>query len=323
LDTFELSGFPLGHYRAIVASVDANGQARLFVGGNFSNPAAITWIIRESDDLGANWTTTDLVNDAGCADIKVHPTTGDVYASGSSASLGRLIRKRAAGATDFATVYSTGPSDIGSGWSIGFHPDGKVFVAGDGVSPSGSAWLVQRSPTGNLGTWTTVDTFYTSTEWTQTSARAALITDSGTIYVAGSAYSSRTRKRHWIVRSSTDGGATWSISDNFTYGGSSVELSGIALNASGRIFVCGQAADRFGKLHWLVRKGTPTTTLVKQGKKWVPVTTVAWTTSDVFQLAVGKGGRANGITGDALGHVFVSGRAMDATGVDHWIVRRQ
>ena len=194
-----------------------------------------------------------------------------------------------------------------------------MFVAGDKPGPT---WIVQRSATGDLGSWTTVDTFYSSTEWTQTAARACVITDAGTIYVAGQAYSSKTRKRHWIVRTSTNGGATWVISDNFNYGGATVELSGMTLDAAGKIFVCGQAANSSGKLYWLVRKGTPGTKLVKQGGKWVTIATVTWTTSDVFQLASGKEARANGITGNDLGNVLVSGRAADASGVDHWIVRK-
>ena len=193
-----------------------------------------------------------------------------------------------------------------------------MFVAGDKPGP---LWIVHRSTTGNLGSWVTVDTF-SSTEWTRSSARANVITDAGTIYVAGWAYSSKTRKRQWIVRSSADGGATWSISDNFSYGGATVELSGMALDTAGNIFVCGQAANSSGKLYWLVRRGTPTTKLVKQGGKVVQVTTVTWTTSDVFQFSPGQEARANGVTDDATGNVFVSGRVADASGVDHWIVRK-
>ncbi|MEO8428046.1 MAG: hypothetical protein ABI651_13125 [Verrucomicrobiota bacterium] len=318
LDTFSVEGFPIGHYRAFAS--DASG--RLYAAGNAWNATDTAWVVRESVDGGANWTSTDDLSNAGCADIKIHPTTGDVYAGGSSANLGRVIRRRLAGASQFTTVLATGPGNIGSAWSFSFHPNGKIFVVGDGVIPSTPTWVVHSSATGDLGSWTQVDTFYSSSEWSQTSARASVITDSGTIYVAGSAYSSRTRKRHWIVRNSADSGATWTISDNFSYGGASVELSGMTLDEAGNIFVCGQAANSSGKLQWLVRKGTPTTTLVKQGKKWIQVTTVVWITSDVFQLASGKEARANGITGDVLGNIFVSGRAADTSGVDHWIVRK-
>ena len=96
----------------------------------------------------------------------------------------------------------------------------------------------------------------------------------------------------------------------------------MTLDAAGKIFVCGQAANSLGKLYWLVRKGTPGTKQVKQGGKWVTIATVTWTTSDAFQLAAGKEAVANGITADASGNVLVSGRAQDASGVDHWIVRK-
>ncbi len=315
------------HYRAF--SSDADG--RLYVGGNGRRadwPSAdLGWIIRESDDYGVTWVETDDPfpfpgdNYAGCADIKVHPVTGDVYASGSSLTYGRVIRKRAAGATDFTTVYASGANDGGSGWSLSFHPDGRVFVAGDGPVSGSHPWLVLRSATGELGTWQIVDAFKTK-EWTQSSARASVITDSGTIYVAGWGYSSKTRKRAWIVRSSADGGATWSISDNFSYGGTTVELSGMTLDEAGNIFVCGQVSNSAGKLSWLVRKGVPGTKLVKQGRKWVTVSTVTWSNTDLYQMVSGQPARANGITSDGLGNVFVTGRAADAVGVDHWIVRK-
>lgn len=324
LPEFSEPGWSWAHYRAFTA--DASG--RLYVGGNGRMahwPSQdLGWIIRESVDGGASWAATDDLDGdtyAGCADIKVHPITGDVYAGGSSATFGRVIRKRAAGASEFTTVYSSGLSDGGSAWSFGFHPDGKVFVGGAGSVSSILSWITLRSPTGDLGSWTTVDTFR-STEWTQSSANATTITESGTIYVAGWGYSSKTRKRHWIVRTSTNGGSTWTISDNFSYGGATVELSGMTLDAAGRIFVCGQAANSAGNLYWLVRKGTPGTKLVRQGGKWVAVPTMTWTTSDAFQFAVGQPARANGITADASGNILVNGRAADATGVDHWIVRK-
>lgn len=329
LPEFSEPGWPWAHYRAFTS--DATG--RLFVGGNgrMENwpSSELAWIIRESVDGGASWFASDdsfpFPGDtyAGCADIKVHPVAGDVYASGSSLNYGRVIRKRVAGATEFTTVYSSGPSDIGSGWAIGFHPSGSVIVPGDRTDPVTHAmkWIVLRSATGDLGTWQTVDTFLTG-EWTGISSRGVLVTGNGTVYASGWAYSSKTRKNHWIVRTSADGGTTWSISDSFSYGGSTVEVNGMTQDAAGNLFVCGKASNSTGKFYWLVRKGTPGTKLVKQGGKWVTIATMTWSTSDAFQLASGKEAQANGITADASGNVLVSGRAADASGVDHWIVRK-
>ncbi len=98
------------HYRGV--TTDASG--RLYVCGNgrlAGQPATdLGWIVRESVDGGLNWLETDdpfpFPGDTpgGCADIKAHPVTGDVYASGSSLTYGRVIRKRSAGAAGFTPV---------------------------------------------------------------------------------------------------------------------------------------------------------------------------------------------------------------------------
>ena len=321
-------GWTWGHYRAVAVS-----GSRLFVGGNgrytdSTGEQGISWLIRESVDEGQTWTTTDaLLGDySGCSDIAINPFTGDVYASGSSGTVGGIIRKRAANAPEFSPftpVYAAGPGDIGSGWSIAFHPNGSVIVAGNRVNATTHAmtWIVLRSASGDAGTWQPVDTFRT-TEWTGISAGGCLVTADGTIYVSGWAYNSKTRKNQWIVRASADGGNTWAISDNFSYGGNTPYVFEITQDTKGNIYVCGQAADQAGKLFWLVRKDTPTTTRVKQGRNYVYVTTIVWTTSDAYQFAPGEEAMALGITVDDSGNVFANGRAQDATGVEHLIVRK-
>ena len=199
-------GWTWGHYRAV-----ATDGSRLFVGGNgrytdSTGELGISWLIRESTDGGASWVTADnlanSVDTSGCSDIAIHPN-GDVYAGGSSTALGRFVRRRAAGDSEFTTVFSTGPSDYGSAWAIGFHPTtGAIVVAGDTVNPSTreSRWIVLGSDTGNPGSWKTNDTFRTG-EWTGIWAGGVLVT-SDTTYVSGWAYSSTTRKNQWIVRAS-------------------------------------------------------------------------------------------------------------------------
>jgi hypothetical protein len=141
------------------------------------------------------------------------------------------------------------------------------------------------------------------------------------IYVAGSAYNAGTRKTHWVIRTSTDGGLTWSITDNLAPAGSSAEARGIVEDASGNLVVCGFVTGTAGDMHWLVRKGTPATKLVKQGKNWVQVAYIDWTTSDDFQLAPGKMAQPDAMT-VTQGNIFVGGRAQDASGTDNWIVRK-
>ena len=281
------------------------------------------WFIREWNPDTGVWTTVDdfadLADDIGqasCADILVTPS-GDVYATGGG-DAALVVRKRAAGASTFTTVDAdySGHS-IGAGWDLTYDSSYGVFAVGN----VNGSWTVRRSFSGDAGTWTTLNTFKTS-EWTQSSATAIANTPSGAIHVAGWAYSARTRKYHWMVRSSYDAGATWTISDTYSYGGSTVNVSAIAVDATGRLFVGGQVSDSAGKLSWLVRKGVPGTKLVKQGRKWVTVPTVTWSNSDLYQMVSGQPARVNGLTVAANGTVLASGRAADAAGVNQWIVRR-
>lgn len=327
LDQYAEPGLNYSHNRA-VASDPITGS--VFAGGNFNNLLPdgtyefnTLWFIREWNPATGVWATVDdaadLVNDIGqasCADILATPS-GDVYATGGG-DLGLIVRKRPAGAANFTTVHADySGQTTGAGWDLGFHPSHGVFAVGD----VNGAWTVRRSTTGNAGSWATVDTFKT-TEWTQTTGRSVVATPSGAIHVAGWGYSAKTWKNHWLVRSSYDGGATWGISDTYSYGGSSVYVAGTAVDAAGNLYVCGQVADSAGKLWWLVRKGVPGTKQVKQGRKWVTVPTVTWSNSDLYQLAAGQPARALGLTVSPDGSIFTSGWANDAAGVKQWIVRR-
>ena len=328
LDQYYELGLSYAHNRAVAAAPDVSGH--LFAGGNLNNLTNGTyqfdtlWFIREWNPVTGEWTTVDdsldLVNDnvgqASCADILVAPS-GDVYATGGGSPLGWQIRKRPANASTFTTVdadYSGRSS--GSGWDMAFHPTYGVFAVGD----VNGIWTVRRSPNGEKGTWTTVDSFYTNRVWTSGSAKCILVTSSK-IHVVGSAYNASTRKTHWVVRTSSNGGLTWSITD-MALTGTSVEARGIVEDTSGNLVVCGRATGAAGGWDWIVRKGTPGTTWVKQGKNQVPVATMTWTTSDDYQLAAGKSAQPNAITRDNYGNIFVSGSAQDASGIDHWIVRK-
>jgi hypothetical protein len=321
------------HNRAVAAAPAAapGVSGHLFAGGNLNNLQAdgtyqfdTLWFIREWNPGTGQWTTiddsVDLDNDnvgqASCADILVAPS-GDVYATGGGSPLGWQIRKRPANASTFTTVDAdySGQSS-GSGWDMAFHPTYGVFAVGD----VNGIWTVRRSPNGEKGTWITVDSFYTNRVWTSGSAKAILVTPSK-IHVVGSAYNASTRKTHWVVRTSSNGGLTWSITD-MALTGTSVEARGIVEDTSGNLVVCGQVMGAAGGLDWVVRKGTPGTTYVKQGKDQVPVATMTWTTNDAWQLATGKSAQPNAITIDIHENIFVSGSAQDAFGIAHWIVRK-
>ncbi|MEI6785607.1 MAG: hypothetical protein WCQ21_32360 [Verrucomicrobiota bacterium] len=310
------------HNRAVAADPFTGG---LFAGGNLNNLLPdgsaqfnALWFIREWNQL-SGWTTADSTLDgdlgqASCADIMVTPS-GDVYATGSDG--GWLVRKRSALAPTFTTVDSNiAGQSSGSGWDMACHPTKGVFVVGD----VNGIWTVRRSPNGEKGTWTTVDSFYTNRVWTSGNANCILATPSK-IHVVGSAYNASTRKNLWVVRSSSDGGLTWSITDMALAGeakGIVEDISGNPGNLVTNLVVIGAA----GGSGWIVRKGTPSITYVKQGKNLVPVATMTWTTIDDYPVATGKSAVANAITKDIQGSIFVSGHAQDATGVEQFIVRK-
>ena len=220
LDQYAEPGLNYAHNRAIAADAFTGS---LLAGGNLNNilPNGTAefdtlWFIREWNPDTGVWATVDdaadLANDIGqgsCADILVTPS-GDVYATGGSAlgaGPGFLVRKRPAGPS---SVFTTVDADYsrqtaGTGWDQAFHPSYGVFAVGE----VNGNWTVRRSVTGNAGSWATVDTFKTS-EWTRSSAHTIVATASGAVHVAGWAYSSKTRKYHWLVRSSYNGGSTWS-----------------------------------------------------------------------------------------------------------------
>lgn len=330
LDQYAEPGLNYAHNRAFAAD-PVNGN--LFAGGNLNNLLPngtyefdTLWFIREWDAGTGVWTTVDdaadLATDVGqasCADLLVTPS-GDVYATGGSslgAGPGWLVRKRSAGASTFSTAdadYSR--QTAGSGWDLGFHPSYGVFAVGE----VNGVWTVRRSLSGNLGTWTTVDSFYAARNWTGGRALCILTTPSK-IHVVGSAYKYR-QGNHWIVRSSSDGGTTWAITDDFAPSLPS-EARGIVQDAAGNLWVCGTTVASAGGTQWVVRKGTPGTKLVKQGKNWVQVETITWTDIGVpYQLAPGKSALPNGISLDPNGNIFIGGSATDANGADHWIVRK-
>ena len=332
LDQYTETGLSYAHHRAF--AVDrVNGN--LFAGGNLNNLLPngtyqfdTLWFIREWNPANGQWSTADdysaLANDVGqasCADIMVTPS-GDVYATGGGklgTGLGWLVRKRTAGAATFTTVdVDRSGQSAGSGWDQAFHPTRGVFVVGD----LKGLWTVRRSANGAANTWSTVDSFYVRNVWTSGSAKCILATPS-MIHEAGSAYNASTRKTHWVIRSSADGGVTWSITDDLAPAGASAEATGIVEDASHNLVVCGFATGTAGDSRWIVRRGTPGTKQVKQGGKTVTVATVTWTsTSADYQLALGKSAQPTAITTDTHGNIFVGGRAQDASGIDQWIVRK-
>lgn len=325
------------HYRGVTRD-PASG--RILVVGELRPRTSYdpAWLVRESADGGATWVTTDLQPNldgstwSSCADIQVDPRDGTVYAVGrtlSSVNNGWgqstwIVRRRKPTESAFTTVDRIVQTTAAEAWQVAFHPDLGVVVVGatEAGRTSSPGWTVRTSLHGEPGTWVTRERFVDSKEWLRSVAQAAMVTPGGTLYVAGSAYNAKTGKNHWMVRTSTDGGITWAISDNVVPAGSDAMVTGLALLGLDRPVACGYARDASGALRWWVRCGTPGTTWVGTGKNRKLVNTVLWESSEGWLPAGWQETRANGIAVDPSGNVFVSGRARDNEGLNHWIVRK-
>jgi sugar lactone lactonase YvrE len=146
---------------------------------------------------------------------------------------------------------------------------------------------------------------------------ASAVDQAGYIYVAGWAQNlpkKNTVVTDWVLRRSMDNGITWSVSDKFSLAsGHPVSPLAMTVDLKGNIWVCGYTEQNDGTypMHWIVRKGTP-------GANG----TVTWAEVDNYQLVSGQHARANGITSDDAGNIYVSGRGNDSAGATFWIVRK-
>jgi hypothetical protein len=228
-------------------------------------------------------------------------------------------------------------------------PSGLLFAAGTGEADTGYRGLIRMSAD-NGSTWSTLDDFlYPGLNYT---INSGIVSDAtGNLYVAGTAYddgSANGGPFHWIVRRSTNGGATWSIVDDFAPGGQLTQANAIASDAAGNVYVAGFADYGNGTFAWTIRKGVgglafttvdsftsgdypgpggiyvhPTSGIFAVGSGKVTsrnVTSLAWIvrrstnggttwqTVDTFQLSSGSASRALAVGADTLGNCYVVGR---------------
>jgi hypothetical protein len=84
----------------------------------------------------------------------------------------------------------------------------------------------------------------------------------GALYSAGS-YSVNSTTTGWIVRRSTDNGATWTTIRTLSLGGTIARARGITVTSAGGLVVCGTAFDAAGFSHWIVE------TSADNGTSWL------------------------------------------------------
>jgi hypothetical protein len=193
---------------------------------------------------------------------------------------------------------------------------GNVYGVGYYFLASGAApnhWFVRRSLDGGV-TWSTTDDYVPggSSWWTE--ANAVTADAAGNVYVGGLSDTDG-----WLVRKGT-GGANFvtvdAVRTTMVQGG----VRALYVHPAAGVFAAGVGPISTSKgtttYGWLVRRST-------NGG-------VTWSSVDAFSLSSGsKFSGAYGIGADALGNLYVVGRADAVSGagksqtvVSHWIVRK-
>ncbi len=265
------------------------------------------FVVRRSTDGGVIWAIVDDFKRGAVTPDIDEPSAitvdaaGDVYYVGRSYVSGVVtwtVRK-GVGGTSFSTV------DLASGdaMAIYAHPAAGIFAAGSRyISSTGTAWVVRRSTNGGA-TWSEIDTFQLQSG--QLSRALGIGADgAGNLYIIGRGTTKKgsTATGHWLVRKSTDGGATFTTTDDVASSNSSVnEARRIVATSNGDLYVAGVVTlSNVG--HWLLRKSA--------GGGG------AWTTVDDFQYG-GAWTEPHSIAANASGNLFVGG-----LGGGRWIVKK-
>lgn len=155
-------------------------------------------------------------------------------------------------------------------------------------------------------TWELVEEWTPSAEEGAGSRGIGFGTD-GAVYVAGSLEPTPETSR-WIVRKSTDDGASWDIVDDFVLAdGLPAGGGSIAVADDGRIYVLGGAMPVDPETHRLVRRSDD------GGASWEVV--------DDFVYAPGYASYSAGIAIAPDGSIWTTGQGGSETS-SHWLVRR-
>ena len=167
--------------------------------------------------------------------------------------------------------------------------------------------------------WTTVGDFAGTTrnQWNYQTTRPRGVACVGDdVFVVGSVDGS------WVVRKSSDGGATWPVVDNFRLSsGDDCHAYGIAADSLGNVIVVGTGKQTVTigkgrnsttetKTYWVVREGTGGGT--------------SWTTVDQYQYPVAGGtGVAYAVTVAPDNGVHVTGSGASASTSERWVTRHR
>jgi hypothetical protein len=254
------------------------------------------------------WSTIDdfAYANTAAAQATASDASGNIYVAGwgfdAATTQHWIVRKFSAGSWITMDDYQYSPGRGAQATSVTSDSSGNIYVAGYAVdNVSLWHWIVRKF---SGGTWTTSDDYrYPATPGDSTPT--AIASDfSGNLYVAGYA-ADNSSVQHWLVRKFS--GGAWSTIDDYNYiAGHGANATALTKDLSGNIYTAGFSTDVTNVPYWIVREYSGGT----------------WTTIDVFQYTSGQSSRANAITSDAAGNIYVGGYGNDASTAQHWIVQK-
>jgi hypothetical protein len=276
-------------------------------------PAPVPDLATRPCVLGSQWQLVDsFLNEAGgraSARAIVRDAAGSLWVSGNAATATGtglwVLRRSSDEGRSFQTVfsgeYATG-RPLGSAY-LAVTAAGRIFLSG-WVSDAAAIehWLVRRSTNAGMS-FTAVDDFqYVMNKYSASYGVAE--GPGGALFVAGYGFE-QNDTRHWLVRRSVNGGDSWSTVDDLVFAGGTRSEARFVFGGTGAILATGLAND--GTAHrWLVRRSSDGT---------------SFSQADDFRLAAGRDAVPNWAVSSGRTH-YVSGNAVDAAGLSHWIVRR-
>ncbi len=298
------------------------------VGNNYPDDGYWKQLVLASGDSGNSWSLLDEFAPPGTfVDFWfglgggiASDSAGNLYVSGvihdyAGAQPNQwYVRRSTDGGANWSTVdefamtaaaFGSNIDDIG----ITVDPAGDVYTAGlDFYSLDSNFhydWIVRKGVGGT--SFSTLDILPNS------SPKDVFVHSTAGIFVVGQTKITNKSATSWawLVRRSTNGGATWSNVDTFQLSSSKPSVAmGIGADAAGNLYVVGSGMSlNKGRnvFHWIVRKST-------NGGN-------SWTTVDDYQLVAGNSSEARCIATDANGNLWVAGRGNAGQG-NRWIVRK-
>jgi hypothetical protein len=223
-------------------------------------------LVTRMDDAKQYW--VNVVTDFTIADGKASYATGltvgaasRVYVTGAAKDAGDvkhwIVRRSADGGTTWTTLddFSLVTGKEAEAGKLVEAEDGTLYVVGIGLDADDHYRWVVRKSSNDGASWTTVDDYEYGPVHGYTFPHDIMVDRDGTVWTVGEATDDLNYK-HWIVRKSSDGGATWSVMDDWRYHAATSSLAhGVARDADGVLYVTGNAKDYyFGTNHLIVRR---------------------------------------------------------------------